>query len=443
MPGSFTGLRSRLESDRNLLKALRASKSATAAVPYALLAEGSTRAPDSTVTKAHAGIVPFGSLQQEIRPAFVKPGIKLASFGDHPDYRHLRGTRAHEFGAVTTMFVDVANSTRLGLIHPLTNVYLLKNAVLCAAIEIVTAFDGHVHRLMGDAVLAFFGQRDSAPEQGAIDAINCATTLRYYMDAVVLPALEETGVEEKLGVRIGLEHGPAEKVLWSAYGYPGNEEVTATSFHVDVASKLQRAAGRNQIMLGQEIVRLLDFPSELRTTKQEKVDGKEVPVRFVRPNHTLADGSPVNHEMSLLSWEAYRDTTPIGAYIAKQNGPGASITVTVTVHSAKDGSAEREYAGSAYPIPKGKWLRFVVRNTGPWLKDMEVCFEVENHGREAQQASENLDNHTTVAQFTAQHATAVQWEHVAYRGLHYMTVRVRNKQSRSVHYTERIGVYVE
>lgn len=41
--------------------------------------------------------------------------------------------------------------------------------------------------------------------------------------------------------------------LW----YPGINEVTATSFYVDIASKLQHKAPKNSIMLGESLVNKL------------------------------------------------------------------------------------------------------------------------------------------------------------------------------------------
>jgi adenylate cyclase len=63
--------------------------------------------------------------------------------------------------------------------------------------------------------------------------------LAFAIRNVVLPTLGR----DNLGVRIGLDYGRDRDVLWSSYGYPGVDEVTATSFFVDVAAKLQQAAG--------------------------------------------------------------------------------------------------------------------------------------------------------------------------------------------------------
>ncbi|QXE07155.1 hypothetical protein BJG93_34930 [Paraburkholderia sprentiae WSM5005] len=57
------------------------------------------------------------------------------------------------------MFIDVKESTRLGLRYPLDVVQHIKHSILRAASETVRAMDGHVHRFMGDALMAFFGRQ--------------------------------------------------------------------------------------------------------------------------------------------------------------------------------------------------------------------------------------------------------------------------------------------
>ena len=53
--------------------------------------------------------------------------------------------------------MDMEGSTRLNLLHSPSEVARIKNAFSRMAMEVVKAFDGHVHRIMGDAVMAYFG----------------------------------------------------------------------------------------------------------------------------------------------------------------------------------------------------------------------------------------------------------------------------------------------
>src|SRR5699024_5247206 len=99
-----------------------------------------------------------------------------------------------------------------------------------------------VHRIMGDAVMAYFGGKDTNDYDDIINALNCSAVIRYFIEKVVAPQLEIEGFEDPFGIRIGLDYGEESDVIWSVYGFPGIDEVTATSFYVDVASKLQHSA---------------------------------------------------------------------------------------------------------------------------------------------------------------------------------------------------------
>src|SRR4051812_26545875 len=57
------------------------------------------------------------SAQNFLRPLFGKDAPKPPSFGDHPDYAYLKQTRGKQFGAITTLFMDLESSTRLGLLY--------------------------------------------------------------------------------------------------------------------------------------------------------------------------------------------------------------------------------------------------------------------------------------------------------------------------------------
>ena len=102
-------------------------------------------------------IVPQYKYQNLLRPLFGKGESHPPSIGDHPDFEHLRGTDLEEFCPVTTLFMDMEGSTRLNLLHSPSAVARIKNAFIRVAMEVVKAFDGHVHRVMGDAVMAYFG----------------------------------------------------------------------------------------------------------------------------------------------------------------------------------------------------------------------------------------------------------------------------------------------
>lgn len=395
-------------------------------------------------------ITPLYSIQSLLRPLYNKGEPKPPDIGDHPDFRHLKGTSDQIYCPITTLFMDLEGSTRLNLLYSLEEVQRIKNAFIRAAIEIIKSFDGHVHRIMGDAVMAFFGGMNVSPECAAVDAINCAAILQLFVEQAVRPILSSEGLDDPFGIRIGIDYGSEENVLWSSYGYPGMDEVTATSFHVDVASKLQHSAGSNQIMLGQSLKEFLDFPDDFLDIKTVQKNGKEVPKIYLEPNHTDHHGDPINYKQFLLNWNKYLLFSPFVQRNKNLSLVGANepktIPISVEVCSKKNGINEYNYKSCSTLIYKEKCLLFRMNLPYMPMLPYTVKFIVENHGEEAREDNSQTDkpygNHTTIKRVNTQkeHDNLMHWEYTKYRGLHYMIVEVHTHQGLS--HRTRIGVYV-
>jgi adenylate cyclase len=391
-------------------------------------------------------LTPFFKMQRIIRPLYGKNGLSEPAIGDHPDFAHLKATDQQVHCPITTMFMDIEGSTRLGLLYHLEDVFRIKNALIRAAIEIVAAFGGHVHRIMGDAVMAYFGGLTATPETAAIDGLNCAAMLRALSERVVVPKLAELGYENEIGIRIGLDYGGNDDVLWSSYGYPNANEVTATSFFVDVAAKLQHSAGRNQIMIGESLKRFLDLPDDFLSVKSVVQQGVQVEEPFVRPNHTDGNGEPINYRQYGFGGDRYLELGPLGQSDRKLIGAGNSKTIplplTVEVSSQKKGTIEGTYPPCSFALKKDKWLRFTVRLPSGMRFPYEIKCTVENHGDEAfRVAGEKRDNHSSEYTINTQREQErfEHWEQTRYRGLHYLTVEARTHGGV---FRRQIGVFI-
>jgi adenylate cyclase len=384
---------------------------------------------DSTDSQdfSESEIVPISlyTYQEILRPLFGLGSPPSPCIGDHPDFIHLRETCTTEYCAITTMFMDIEGSTRLNLLYSPEQTFRIKNSFICAAIEIIKSFDGHVHRIMGDAVLAFFGGKTVPVEIAAIKAINCASVLRYFVDTVVIPMLSEGGFEDPFGIRIGLDHGPKEKVLWASYGYPGMQEVTATSFFVDVASKLQSAAPRNQIMLGESLRALLDLPEDVLKIKYVQSGGAEVPDPVLRPNYTDHTGKPINYKQYILKWEKILDLGPViqkdGQLLASSFEAPGVLRVQAEICDHKGGSAIARCYPCSTLVPKGKHLKFSVHLPYAFECPYKVRYIVENHGIDAfNHCGSEHGNHQNSYTITKHPDNDVHthWEEVIYRNPH-------------------------
>jgi len=98
----------------------------------------------------------FRDVKTELRKVFCKKSEVNEAIGCHPDFDDLRENDELRNGYAVTMFFDIAGSTKLGKTYSPEMVFNIKNTIIRYIIEIIQAFDGHVHRIMGDAVMAFF-----------------------------------------------------------------------------------------------------------------------------------------------------------------------------------------------------------------------------------------------------------------------------------------------
>ena len=62
-----------------------------------------------------------------------------------------------------------------------------------------------------------------------------------------------------LKIRIGIDFGDDDEVLWSKYGIDNINEVTVTSLHADLSSKLQNKASENSIMVGENVFHTCNY----------------------------------------------------------------------------------------------------------------------------------------------------------------------------------------
>ncbi len=359
-------------------------------------------------------------VKEIVRHKFGKHGKLMSSFGCHPDFDGMEEGELRN-GYSVTLFMDIIGSTKLGVIFSPETVFKIKNDIIRCAIETVNSFDGHVHRIMGDAVMAFFRsevyKQNGRIADSAIDAINCATFLIQMFKDVVIPKLNELGVDENLGIRIGIDYGADEQVVWGKYGYMDSQEVTATSFFVDVAAKLQQKAPKNSIMIGDSLAKLLGFDDNQLSIKTKLKGNEVIDVKYITPNYRDASGKPINYKQYVLNNEHYCKLLPTSEEIGELN-------VRASLKANKDDVSDDEYYPCSRIIKKGMGISFKgyfysqVAYSNPRFR-----FRVVNTGVEASE-TENNGNHEEYedAKYSEGRYFAKHWEDTSYKGLHHMYV---------------------
>lgn len=396
-------------------------------------------------------------LQQLIRPFFNKQGINSSQIGTPADFKHIEAQRnTIENHYIVTIFVDIKGSTRLSLLYPLEQVYQFKNAVIQTCIEIVRSLDGHVHRIMGDAVMAFFGGKYIEEENAIADAVNCSIVLRAFLENNIKPFMEDQGWDgNDIGFRIGIEYGEESQVLWSAYGYAGVSEVTATGLPVDMASKLQGQASKNQTMLGEKLLEFVNWPDEYSKIKTVQINGQNEEQKYVQPNITNEYGKPINYRMRLLDYEKSLRYSALPTDIKQGLIEGNSVVhnqyITYKCFAEINGSWQ-EYISASEFLDKDVNLTFEVSaNTQVFRCPLRVKLTKINHGPDVPNGESGKPVSKNIKQIYANKGGRHQqssWksvsepEYTSYRGLHTMQCDVFDSAD-NLQYRNTIAVLIK
>jgi class 3 adenylate cyclase/tetratricopeptide (TPR) repeat protein len=218
------------------------------------------------------------------------------------DVREVRKT-------VTVVFCDVAESTSLGErldAESLRRVMGRYFDVVSGALE---RHGGTVEKFIGDAVMAVFGI-PVLHEDDAVRAVRAATDTLAGLRELNRELNREWGVS--IQVRIGVNTG--EVVTSNASG--GQKLVTGDA--VNVAARLEQAAGAGEVLIGRDTLRLVRDAVEAEALPPLALRGKREPVEAYRLNEVRPErlgptrrlDSPLVgrvHERRLLQ-EAYART---------------------------------------------------------------------------------------------------------------------------------------
>lgn len=368
-------------------------------------------------------LIETNEITSTIRRAFNKTSPPKRAIGCHPDFEHLKNTAALENGYSITLFLDIAGSTKLGKLYPSEIVFNIKNTIIKYAIEIIQSFDGHVHRIMGDAIMAFFRSNEKNTSgkiiDSGIDAINCAVYIIEFIEQVITPYFGGINIDDPIGIRIGIDYGKNDDVLWGNYGALGAFEVTATSYYVDVAAKLQQRAKTNKIMIGSNLKKLLGFGADYTNylTRKKSRDGKVVnkEYKYVEPNYSIR-GEQINYIQYELDNKAYFKFLPYG-----QKFRDLLVTLNVIYNNGN----EVVYLPCSLALDRNLDLEFKVIYRTQVQSGITIKSRKVNTGPHAQANSglkETIKIHGTEYYNGAFNATVK--ESTKYHGLHHMYISV-------------------
>lgn len=348
----------------------------------------------------------------------------VATIGTHPNFEDMKfGEKRYQYCA--SMFIDIKGSTNLSLSYSLEEVRMMKDAILSLCIQTVTVFGGHVQRLQGDGLYVQFTERQIHQNNMMINALNAASVLCQFVSTTLADIFEQRNLKP-LRIKVGIDFAEDSKCLWSHFGLPGCNELTATSLHVDLAAKLQARCASNEIRIGQYVKQFLDLPAEFLHVPYTS-DGKED--TYIKRT--------ANYKQYIFDWQSY---LLIFDFIHKSNN---RLIIEPTEFSLQclvtDGSGkEFLYYQNNGAIPKNLTLKFtLMKNRRPYSKTPydTITWRIVNRGEEAKNANvleEKLDCYKDKTVITV---------NSAYLGHHYMEC-ILKRSYESFNRRIKFGVYV-
>jgi class 3 adenylate cyclase/predicted ATPase len=188
-----------------------------------------------------------------------------------------RGQLEGERRIVTILFSDVKGSTSLAENLDPEEVLEIMNGAFDVLIEPITKYEGTIARLMGDAILAFFGA-PIAHEDDPVRACRAALDILEGAEKFSEKLKEEKGIEG-FAVRVGINTG---LVVVAEVGADLRVEYTAMGDAVNIAARMESAADPNTVLITEETKKLIDKYFDVDSLGPISVKGKSQPLNVFR-----------------------------------------------------------------------------------------------------------------------------------------------------------------
>ena len=210
-------------------------------------------------------------------PALVKAIQRLVPKEFAEQLLATRGQVGKERRTVTILFSDVKGSTAMAESLDPEDVMDIMDGAFDVLIEPVYRYEGTLARLMGDAILAFFGApiaHEDDPERACRAALEIIEGAKRYG-----ARLEEERDISGFNVRVGINTG---LVVVGEVGSDLRVEYTAMGDAVNVAARMEGAAEPGTILITEETHKLIAPLFETEALGRKQVKGKAEPVSVYR-----------------------------------------------------------------------------------------------------------------------------------------------------------------
>ncbi|MBI2724409.1 MAG: AAA family ATPase [Chloroflexi bacterium] len=260
---------------------------------------------------------------------------------------------AQERRQVTVFFSDLSGFTSLSERLDPEDVRDIVNKVWERAGEIVARYDGRINKLLGDAVMAVFGD-PVAHEDDPVRAVRAAMELH---DAV---AALNRDVEPRIGAPIGMHTGVNTGVVLTSESVLDGKQTGPLGDTINVAARLQSLAETGQILVGPNTRRAIDHVFELEDLGARDLKGKGEPIpvarvlsaagRQVTPARRSGHFVGRDRELNILHDEWAKTRDGAATFVALSGEAGAGKSRLVEEFRTRIAADATWLEGRAYPF---------------------------------------------------------------------------------------------
>ena len=178
---------------------------------------------------------------------------------------------------ITMLFCDVKGSTAAAeKVDPETWSDIM-NGIFEYMIRPIYKYEGTVPRLMGDAILAFFGApiaHEDDPQRAVLAGLEIQEGIKEYAEEIRI----KHGLE--FGLRVGINTG---LVVVGAIGSDLRMEYTAIGDAINLAARMEQTAVPGTVQISDETYKLVTPFFDFEALGEVEVKGKAAPIKTYRP----------------------------------------------------------------------------------------------------------------------------------------------------------------
>src|SRR5215212_480063 len=178
---------------------------------------------------------------------------------------------------ITMLFCDVKGSTAAAeKVDPEVWSEIM-NGIFEYMIRPVYKYEGTVPRLMGDAILAFFGApiaHEDDPQRAILAGLEIQIGIKEYIEEIRLKHRLE------LGLRVGINTG---LVVVGAIGSDLRMEYTAIGDAINLAARMEQTAVPGTVQISEETYKRMAPLFDVEALGDVEIKGKSVPIKTYRP----------------------------------------------------------------------------------------------------------------------------------------------------------------